>query len=87
MMFIFIITSIVTVGRFEDFEELNSLVPSVLIAVFGLVLLKPTYHYIKHKVKDASKDSEPATQGANNTRVTGHNKQSNTGHHAITEFS
>ena len=82
MIFIFGIVSIVSVGRFEDFEELNSLAPSVLIAVFGLVLLKPAYNYIKHKIKDASKDGEPAAQGANNTEVTGHDEQSNNQSHS-----
>ena len=38
IIFIFIIIFTVTLGRFEDFEELNSLVPSLLIAVLLVVI-------------------------------------------------
>ena len=70
IILIFIITFIATLGRFEDFEELNSLAPSLLIAAFGLVLFKPAYNYVTNKIKCANKDGEPAAQGASNA---GHN--------------
>ena len=51
---IFLVVSkyIITFGRFDDFEELNSLAPSLLIAVLGLFLLKPVYNYVTDQVKD-----------------------------------
>ena len=68
IILIFIITIIVTLGRFEDLEELNSLAPSLLIAAFGLLLLKSVYSYVMNKIKDTNKDGQPAAQEASNTR-------------------
>ena len=64
----FVTTIIVTLGRFEDFEELNSLAPSLLKAAFGLLLPKPVYSYVMNKIKDTNKDGQPAAQEASNTR-------------------
>ena len=61
---IFLVVSkyIVTFGRFGDFEELNSLAPSLLIAVLGLFLLKPVYNHVTNTVKDDKNHN----QGGNN---------------------
>ena len=61
---IFLVVSkyIITLGRFGDFEELNSLAPSLLIAMFGLFLLKPVYNHVTNKIKDGKK----CKQGGNN---------------------
>ena len=66
IILIFIITFIATLGRLGDFEELNSLVPTLLIAVLGLILLKPAYKYTMNKIKDTGKDGEPAAQEETN---------------------
>ena len=52
LIFLCVSTYIITLGRFGDFEELNSLAPSLLIAVLGLFLLKPVYNYMTDQVKD-----------------------------------
>ena len=44
--FLFIITFIITLGRLADFEELNNLAPSLVIAAVGYFLLKPPYKYL-----------------------------------------
>ena len=59
---------VITLGRFDDFKELKSLAPSLLIAAFGLVLLKPTYNYVTNKIKDDNSNGEPMLQRENNTR-------------------
>ena len=41
IMFLFAITYIISLGSFNDFEELKSLAPSLMLAVVGAVLLKP----------------------------------------------
>ena len=65
IILIFLITSIITLGRLDDFEELKSLVPSLLIAAFGLVLLKPTYNYVTNKIRVDDRNGEPASQEEN----------------------
>ena len=67
IILIFAIIYVITLGRFGDFEELKSLTPSLLIAAFGLVLLKPTYNYITNKIKVDNKYEEPVSQEENNT--------------------
>ena len=52
LIFLCVSSYIITLGRFGDFEELNSLAPSLLIAVLGLFLLKPVYNYVTDQVKD-----------------------------------
>ena len=54
---------IITLGRFGDFEELNSLAPSLLIAVFGLFLLKPVYNHMTEKIKDDKKSNQGNNYG------------------------
>ena len=61
-IFLYVSTSIITLGRFGDFEELNSLAPSLLIAVVGLFLLKPVYNHVTGKIKCDKKSK----QGGNN---------------------
>ena len=54
--FLFIIIFVITSGGFDDFEELNTLAPSLLIAGVSLILLKPAYNTVTNKMK--SKDGE-----------------------------
>lgn len=54
---------IITLGRFGDFEELNSLAPSLLIAVLGLFLLKPVYNHVTDKIKDDKKPNQGDDNG------------------------
>lgn len=61
--FLAVSTYIITLGRFGDFEELNSLAPSLLIAVLGLFLLKPVYNHATDKIKDGKE----CKQGGNNS--------------------
>ena len=67
IILIFAIIYVITLGRFNDFEELKSLAPSLLIAAFGLVLLKPTCNYVANKIKVDNKHEEPVSQEENNT--------------------
>lgn len=60
IIFLIVNTYVITLGKFEDFEELKSLAPSLLIAVFGLFLFKPAYKYVKGKLEDDKKDEDPA---------------------------
>lgn len=71
---IFLVVSkyIITFGRFDDFEELNSLAPSLLIAVLGLFLLKPVYNYVTDQVKDDDrKQCQNETNKINNDHAQG----------------
>ena len=72
IILIFLIIYVVTLGKFDDFEELKSLAPSLLIAAFGLVLLKPTYNYVTNKIRVDDRSGEPASQEENSAG----NKQS-----------
>ena len=56
IIFIFVIIFVITSGGFDDFEELNTLAPSLLIAGVSLILLKPAYNTVTNKMK--SKDGE-----------------------------
>ena len=58
--FLFIITFIITLGRLADFEELNNLTPSLVIAAIGYFLLKPPYKYL-------TKENEDENSKSNNT--------------------
>lgn len=58
--FLFIITFIITLGRLADFEELNNLAPSLVIAAIGYFLLKPPYRYL-------TKENEDENSKSNNT--------------------
>ena len=52
IIFLFVIIYVITMGSFDDFQELQNLTPSILIAVFGLFLLKPAFRFTKKKFKD-----------------------------------
>ena len=65
IIFLFVNTYVITLEEFDDFEELKSIAPSLLIAVFGLFLVKPAYQYIKSKEDDNNKDEDLAKQGSN----------------------
>ena len=65
VIFLYVSTYIITLGRFGDFEELNNLAPSLLIAVLGLFLLKPVYN---HVMTDKNKDSKKCMQSGNNNQ-------------------
>ena len=41
IMFLFVITFIITLGSFNDFEELKHLAPSFLLAFVGAILVQP----------------------------------------------
>ena len=59
IIFLVVITYIITLGGFDDFEELKSLVPSLLIGVIGFFLLKPAFKFISEKyIEDSSKDQK-----------------------------
>ena len=64
VIFLIVNTYVITLGKFEDFEELKSLAPSLLIAVFGLFLFKPAYKYVKGKLEE--NDGDPAALGNDN---------------------
>ena len=48
---------IIKLGSFDDFEDLEYLTPSLLIAILGLFLLKPAFVCVQ-KIEEASNDDE-----------------------------
>ena len=50
IIFQFVITYIITLGSFDDFHELQNLMPSLLIALLGLFLLEPAFKYASKKL-------------------------------------
>ena len=51
IIFLVVITYIIALGGFDDFEELKILVPSLLIGVIGLFLLRPALIFISKSIK------------------------------------
>lgn len=64
IIFLFVINYIITLGGFDDFEELKNLLPSLLIAVLGFLLLKPAYKFVSKRFQgNSSNDNrEVATE-------------------------
>ena len=64
IMFLFVITFIITLGSFDDFEELKHLSPAILLAVVGAILLQPICkvmaekYLLKNSTKDGKKESK-----------------------------
>lgn len=50
-MFLFVIIYIITMGSFDDFRELQNLIPSLLTAVLVVFLLQPAYKYTLRKAQ------------------------------------
>ena len=64
ILLLLVITYIITLGGFDDFEELRSLAPSLLIGVIGLFLLKPAFTFVSEKYKENSnKDQKEQKEG------------------------
>ena len=51
IIFLFVIIYIITLGSFDDFRELQNLMPSLLIAVLALFLLEAAYKYVLRKAQ------------------------------------
>ena len=58
IIFLFVIIYIITLGSFDDFEELKNLTPSLLIAVLGIFLLKPGLKLAKKTFKGTSNNED-----------------------------
>ena len=58
IIFLFVIAYIITLGGYDDFEELRSLAPSLLIGVIGLFLLKPAFTFVSEKYKENSSEDQ-----------------------------
>ena len=67
IIFVFATIYIITLGSFDDFQQLQSLTPSLLIAVLGLFLLKPTYNIVSKQLKtdDESSNNPSMTKEQN----------------------
>ena len=68
IIFLFVIIYIITLGSFDDFEELKNLTPSLLIAVLGVFLLKPALKLAKKTFNnkpnnDDNNDDKKKTKG------------------------
>ena len=70
IIFLVVITYIIALGGFDDFEELKILVPSLLIGVIGLFLLRPALTFISKKYKEhSSKDQKEQKEEKNTVTV------------------
>ena len=49
IIFLFVVTYIITLGSFEDFKDLKYLTPSLPLAVIGLFLLKPAFTFMSNR--------------------------------------
>ena len=75
IMFLFAITYIISLGSFNDFEELKSLAPSLMLAVVGAVLLKPVCGAMLEKFKgDSTKHKEEESGKRNDVKTQRDNK-------------
>ena len=64
IMFLFVVTYIITLGTFDDFKDLKYLTPSLPLTVVTLLLLKPACTFISNKNKEASNnDDREAEEG------------------------
>ena len=70
IILLFVITYIITLGGFDDFEELRSLAPSLLIGVIGLFLLKPAFTFVSEKYKENSKKDQKEQKEGKRTETT-----------------
>ena len=71
IIFVFAIIYIITLGSFDDFQELQNITPSILIALLGLFLLKPACKFAKKKFHNNNNNNNNNTNNNNNNNSQG----------------
>ena len=65
-MFLFVVTLILTLGAFDDFQDLKYLIPSLPLAVISLFLIRPLYKLTSNKKQE---DLNRTEEGIRNVHV------------------